>query len=420
MPLTDERASEIRTELDETFSPNEPVKLLDLLRGRSREISRTVEAVDAASVHAVVFGDRGVGKTSIALVTAAVAQEPERARGRRALIVSCSSDDDFVSIWMSVFEEIRTVARTLGFAPTTSLAPNGRLELDPEQLKSPNSVRRAIESLPNPTIVMIDEFDRVSDPATRALMAETIKLFADRGTNSTLVIVGVADDVADLMEAHRSIGRNLYEIQVGPLSQDELAQIVISGLSRAGMSWSHTVPPHIAGLCHGYPYYAHLIGRNAGRAALAVRRNFVELGDVQTAIDDMIENSLQSLRSDYERAIASPQPGNRFRQVLLACAMARKDALGRFAAADVRESLCRIKGQGRHDIPRFQSHLTKFTDPSRGPVLKRLGEPRTYRYRFADPRMVPYVTLRGTASGLISLGDAQSAPTVANEAGSDW
>ena len=419
MPLTDERASEIREALEGSFSPNEPITLPDLLRGRRREISRTIEAVNATSVHAVVFGDRGVGKTSIALVTAALTQEAERPDGRRALIASCSSADDFVSIWMSVFEEILTVERTAGFTTAPSSTPSGGLELDPEQLKTPNSVRLAIESLPNPTVVIIDEFDRVADEATRALMAETIKLFADRGTNSTLVIVGVADDVADLMEAHRSIGRNLYEIPVGPLSQEELAEIVTSGLGRAGMSWSQTVPPHIARLCHGYPYYAHVIGRNAGHAALDIGRNFVELGDVRSAIDDIIENSLQSLRSDYERAVASPQPGNRFRQVLLACAMARKDALGRFAAANVREPLRKITGQSHHDIPHFQSHLTKFTDPSRGPVLRRLGEPRSYRYRFTDPRMVPYVTLRGTTSGAISLSDAQSPPAETGGTGAD-
>ena len=373
MPLTDERASAIRKALKSSFSPNEPIELLDLLLGRMPEISRTVEAVNTASVHAVVFGDRGVGKTSIALVTAALAQEPSRPDGRRALIASCSSGDDFASIWLSVFEEILTVQRTIGFASVPSFTSGGRLRLDPEQIRSPNSVRLLVESLPNPTIVIVDEFDRVADKTTRALMAETVKLFADRGTNSTLVIVGVADDVADLMDAHRSIGRNLEEIRVGPLSEEELADIVTSGLGRAGMSWSETVPPYIARLCHGYPYYAHLIGRNSGRAALDARRNFVDLGDVRRAIDDTIQGHLQSLRSDYDRAVVSRQPGNLFREVLLACAIAEKDPLGWFTAADVREPLRTITGRSHTDIPHFQSHLTKFTDPSRGPVLRRVA-----------------------------------------------
>ena len=259
-------------------------------------------------------------------------------------------------------------------------------------------------------MIIIDEFDRVASEATRALMAETIKLFADRSTNSTIVLVGVADDVAELMEAHRSIGRNLAEIQVNPLSQTQLAEIVTAGLGGAGMTWAENVPREIARLCRGYPNYAHLIGRSAGRAALDGYRHNVEVDDVKRAIDDMIENSLQSLRTDYERAVASPQPVNLFREVLLACAMAEKDPLGRFAAADVRGPLRRITGRMYYDIPHFQSHLAKFLDPSRGPVLKRLGQPRSYRYRFVDPRMIPYVTMQGTTDGLISIRDAQSGP----------
>lgn len=410
MAISDERVLEIRNALTASFSPNAPINLPDLLRGRIQEIQRTIEAVETSSMHAVIFGDRGVGKTSIGLVTAVIAQDESAPNGRRALIASCSSTDDFASIWKTVFEQILTVQRSVGFASDPGFISSGRLQLDPDHFESPNSVRLVVESLPNPTMIFIDEFDRVTDEATRALMAETIKLFSDRSTNATIVIVGVADDVSELMEAHRSIGRSLAEIQVDPLSQDELVEIVTAGLGEAGMTWASSVPHDIARLCHGYPNYAHLIGRSAGRAALNENRDRVEVEDVQSAIDDALRNSLQSLRTDYERAVASPQPVNLYREVLLACAIAEKDPLGRFAAADVRGPLRRITNRLDYDIPHFQSHLAKFIDGSRGPVLRRLGQPRSYRYRFVDPRMIPYVTLQGTTDGLISLHDAQTAP----------
>ncbi|MXW29527.1 MAG: ATP-binding protein [Chloroflexi bacterium] len=408
MAITDAEVSKINAALGRSFSPNAPIKLPDLLRGRMHEIRRTIEAVETSSMHAVVFGDRGVGKTSIGLVTAAIAQD-KSPNGRRALIASCSHDDDFFSIWKTVFEEVLIVQRSIGFASTPVLVQEDRLQLDPDQIQSPNSVRLLVESLPNPTMIIIDEFDRVADETARALMAETIKLFADRGTDTTIVLVGVADDVSELMEAHRSIGRNLAEIQVDPLSQHELSEIVTAGLGGAGMEWAEQVPHDIARLCHGYPSYAHLIGRSAGVAALNGHRDKVEVEDVQSAIDDMLKNSLQSLRNDYERAVASPQPVNLYREVLLACALADKDPRGRFAAADVRGPLRRITHTIDYDIPHFQSHLAKFIDSSRGPILRRSGEPRSYRYRFADPRMIPYVTLQGTNEGLITLRDAQTA-----------
>ncbi len=357
----------------------------------------------------MIFGDRGVGKTSLGRVTAVLAQEPDQPKGRRALYVSCFTNDTFTLIWQRVFQEILTVQRKAGITPEDDLKFAGRLKYDHQELNTPNSVRRIVESLPNASVIILDEFDRVSDENTRSQMADTIKLFADRGLDSTIVVVGVADDVSELMEAHRSIGRNLAEIQVTPLSEDELMEIVRSGLNNAGMQWDRDVPRDIARLCHGYPSYAHLIGRSAGRAALQKQRATVNLNDVEAAINEMIEDSLQSLRSEYELAVASPQPDNLFREVLLACAMATKDSLSRFAAADVRTPLRKITGRHDYDITHFQSHLAKFIDPARGPVLRREGRRRSYRYRFVDPRMIPYVTLQGTKDGLISIHDAQAA-----------
>ena len=407
MAITPERASELRQALHASFSPNAPIRLPDLLRGRRNEIQRTIRAIETKGEHAVVFGDRGVGKTSIGLVTAAISQEPHQRRGRRALIASCSTNDNFATIWKKVLDEILTVEKGLGFAETIEYTSGGRLSISLEDLQSPNDIRLIVSSLPNPSIIILDEFDRVSNEDTRTQISETIKLFGDHEVNSTIVIVGVADDVSQLMEAHRSIGRHLAEIQVTPLSHKELSEIVQGGLSNAGMTWAIGVPHDIAQLCHGYPNYAHLIGRSAGQAALEAQRTEVELEDVQAAIDEMIENSLQSLRGDYERAVASPQPDTLFREVLLACALAEKDSLGRFAAADVRIPLRKITGRSDYDIPNFQSHLAKFIDQSRGPVLRREGRPRSYRYRFVDPRMIPYVTLQGTNNGQISIRDAQ-------------
>ena len=112
-----------------------------------------------------------------------------------------------------------------------------------------------------------------------------------------------------------------------------------------------------------------------------------------------------ALRMEYEKAVASPQPDNLFRKVLLACALAEKDGLGRFAA-DVREPLRRVTERDWYGITHFQSHLTKFCDPQRGPVLRRSGVPRSYRYRFTDPRMIPYVILKGTDEDMTSIEEA--------------
>jgi hypothetical protein len=48
-------------------------------------------------------------------------------------------------------------------------------------------------------IVIFDEFDRLRDQIARRTMADTIKALSDHDVRATVVIVGVADTVDDLV-----------------------------------------------------------------------------------------------------------------------------------------------------------------------------------------------------------------------------
>jgi hypothetical protein len=101
-----------------------------------------------------------------------------------------------------------------------------------------------------------------------------------------------------------------------------------------------------------------------------------------------------------------------FREVLLACAMAEKDSLGRFSAVNVCPPLEQITGKA-YSTGAFQSHLTKFTEEKRGPVLKRTGSRRNYRWQFLNPQLIPFVRLHGIELGLpVRSTEAVALPTV--------
>jgi hypothetical protein len=57
---------------------------------------------------------------------------------------------------------------------------------------SPDEVRRAIEELSRGAtfLFVFDEFDRLSDKATAALMADTIKALSDFGVAGSVLIIG--------------------------------------------------------------------------------------------------------------------------------------------------------------------------------------------------------------------------------------
>jgi len=48
--------------------------------------------------------------------------------------------------------------------------------------------------------------------------------------------------------------------------------------------------------------------------------------------------------------------------------------------------------------------LSNFAAAKRGLILERVGEPRSYRFRFKNPAMQPYVIMRGIRENVIDEG----------------
>jgi hypothetical protein len=149
------------------------------------------------------------------------------------------------------------------------------------------------------------------------------------------------------------------------------------------------------------PTYVHRLGKLAALSAVErLQRHIVE-ADVDSAIEEMLKGSLQSLRAKYERATNSNQPENLFKEVLLSCALTKCDDNGYFAPAAVRQPLSAIL-QRPMQIAQYQNHLSAFISEARGEILQRTGQPRAHRFRFRDPAMLPYVIMKGISDKLVS------------------
>ena len=109
----------------------------------------------------------------------------------------------------------------------------------------------------------------------------------------------------------------------------------------------------------------------------------------------------ESISNEFHNAVRSPRKDNLFTDVLISCALARTDDRGTFASQDVRGPMQMITGK-EYEIPSFQQHLNEFCDEKRGPVLKRTGTPRSYRYSFVNPLVQPFAVMKGVTSGKIS------------------
>lgn len=264
-------------------------------------------------------------------------------------------------------------------------------------------VRRTLSQLSNGIIliVIVDEFDRMPNGNASRLFADTIKMLSDHLVEATVVLVGVADSVDQLLTEHQSIERALVQVRMPRMSRAELHEIVQNALAVLEMKIDDTALEYISALSQGLPHYTHLIGLHGTRKAIDAGTKTIALSHVDLAISEAIKNAQQSIISAYHKAKTSPRRKNLFPQALLACALAKADDLGYFAAADVREPMSAIMRK-KYDVPAFARHLNEFSNQRRGPILQRTGEKYRYRFRFSNPLMRPYVAMQGLSSKLIT------------------
>ena len=388
--------------VSKVFTPAIPVSEDELFAGRADQVDKAIDAINQRGQHAVVYGERGVGKTSLANVLSSrlVSRSGEQAIAPR---VNCDATDDFSSLWRKVLAKIRLTERTraAGFME----APHEKTrtaadEFPGEAEVTPDAVRDLLTRMGRGRVLLLifDEFDRLTDQPARRTMADTIKALSDDDVPATIVVVGVADTVGELIAEHASIDRSLIQIPMPRMDLDELYELLDKGTSRLGMALEPKARHRIAALSQGLPPYTHRLALHATRYAIRKRRRTIVEDDVKRAIRDAVENAQQSLRDNYRRAVSSPQTGNLFGQVLLACARAKTDDFGYFAAADVRKPMSKIMKKP-YEIPSFARHLNRFCRPERGRVLRKEGEKHRYRYRFSDPLMQPFVIMKGIVEG---------------------
>jgi Cdc6-like AAA superfamily ATPase len=399
--MNEEDFKNLSLNVSTVFSPAAPINEQELFAGRIEQLRKVADVIHQKGQHAVIFGERGVGKTSLANIISVIF----RTENFTSLKTNCDTSDTFETVWRKVFTQIKISKKD--YSMVFGKPPQAELFDFAEYFETlnPERVRQTLLMLTenNVLLIVIDEFDRITDQQTKTLFADTIKTLSDQCINSTIVLVGVADSVDELINQHLSVERALVQIRMPRMKQKELNEIFDKGLPKLGMTIDDDAKRYITHLSQGLAHYTHLMGLHSARQALDEKSNNITLKHVKQAIHLSIAEAQQSIRSAYHKATMSPRKDNIFRQVLLACALAKTDDLGYFAPADIKGPLSKIMGKN-YDIGSFSRHLNDFCESGRGPVLQKTGAKRRFRFRFINPLMQPYVTMNGFDSGLLKEG----------------
>jgi Cdc6-like AAA superfamily ATPase len=371
-----------------------------MFAGRQRQASKIVDAVGERGRHIILYGERGVGKSSMAQIAPFFI--PKSPRSIRYIRVQAFPGDTFSIVAKRIFANIHIEADYGEGNRAYNVAEFYPGEVTIDHFLAEMQVFRENE-IP---IIVIDEFNEIDDEDTSILIANIVKALSDMGASVTIIIVGVADNIADLFERHQSIERCTEQIMMPRMNIDERRDILDRRLKQLGMSMTDDAKREVIHLSKGLPSYVHSLGRHAVFSALDRLSLNVVKHDVDAAIAEVLLSAQQTLKDSYEQSTRSNSTRALFRHVLTACALARVDDAGYFMPSSVRDPYANILKK-QVDIANFQDTLRDFAE-KKGQILQRTGEARAYRFRFRDPAMQPYVIMRGIRDGLIDETAMQS------------
>ncbi len=298
--------------------PSSPIRLRDQLRGRERAFDRTQEALSIPGRSAFIYGERGVGKSSLAL-TAALQFNSSDAEPIR---VVCHPTITFGQLVGQIAKRMRDqLGMREGVKKVTEIGLKlslvtvmQRIESESEKAPLTIDVNDAVELLDallpkNPSakrVIIIDELDAVDDPVFRSNIAYFIKQLGDNQARLKFIFAGIAGNVSELLVHHESAQRCMATIQLERLGLNILRDIIVEGFRQIGMTIKETTANRIACLSDGFPHFTHLIGLKMALAALnaeTIPESVDDVSFLEDAIGEAVNDSEAIVKEAYEKAI---------------------------------------------------------------------------------------------------------------------
>lgn len=269
----------------DVFTPSQPKPGRRQLTGRAAELDRIMQALCEDRSHVVLYSERGRGKTSLANNVVELLR-------RRGVIVArhtCEAESSFESI-------MRGLARDLPQALlTTPIDPAPRQGCEAAFPPGPIGTRDVTELMSRlgcrSVVCVVDEFDRIADVATLTRVADTIKQLSDQGVPLLLMIVGVSENLEQILGRHPSIQRNLVAVQLPLLSDADIGSIIEKGGRQSGLSFPVGVVARVTALARGNPYMAQLLGLRLAQAVTARGETVVNEQDFDVAVARIVNEA---------------------------------------------------------------------------------------------------------------------------------
>ncbi|WP_448501114.1 ATP-binding protein [Sphingomonas sp.] len=276
-----------RFKLRSAYTPSRPVVTPAMFAGRTKLLRNLIRSIEDQQLHVVLFGARGIGKTSTLHILSRIAEEARYV----VRYTSCGEETDFDTLFRAVFEEIPLLFHE-NYEPTADEIEEG-LTFSSLIGDAPLTAAQVSDILAKISgtrvLVILDEFDRANAPHFRRSIAELIKNLSDRACRVQLVVAGVASNLNELIEHIPSIRRNILGLPLPVMNDEEVRELLRNGEQASGLSFTSAAADALCRVAYGLPYLASLIAQHAGIAALDRKQLVIDVRDVDAAIEQAFE-----------------------------------------------------------------------------------------------------------------------------------
>lgn len=408
-------------EIANAFTPAKEINDAEKFAGRKEYVNDSFYGLVTDGANIAIVGGRGIGKSSLARQISNIAQ------GDNSLLdkLGIHNDEklDFLSIYLACGDNIKTVSDLLTRLLTTRDCllewiydiPSASKELGKinsgldalvakvgSELVAETAATKAIQTheidvvfqnvvgeilkagiAKNGILIVVDEFDQIDDPTG---FAKLLKSLATNLPGLKFCIVGVAQDIQNLMKEHESTDRLFAGsvINLPSMEPSELNEIIDTAEQsiRSHIRFDDSARERLIQLANGHPYIIHLIGKQALRSAYLEPVYELDEDYILKTLSEIAEKEADPvLEGRYKRAVASSYQREAVLKSLVE--MIQKD--GEILTTDA------YKVAIDHDVDNPSQYVGHLVTEDYGAEIVKVRE---RYYRFRDSLFATYVKAR--------------------------
>lgn len=385
----------------DVFTPTRPKKTYQDFSGRRDIVQTIIQTVEEERAHVVLFGEQGLGKTSLANILIDCAKKA----GYLVAHVTGSKDLTFEQFILVILEQFSTrieqapvgdlLQKRLGAEDLTDL-------VDSDPLDIPTTIRIFKKLADNQALVLVDDFERIENSDFKVKLAELMEVLSDQGAWLSLMLFGRASRPIDLLPESVQSSPNVTWLKLQPMTQDEAEQVVRRGAAAIGIHFNDDVIDTAVHLSQGVPIALQWLCLLAVRRATQRYATEVEIEDLADVVRPAATKIDPRLSARYDEICGRNRNGWADDILFLAVQTPIQEN-GVFLTEDMSRIALEAIGRPLLELP-LHSALSRLSCEKGSQVLEKVWTVDGTGYRFANPTMRSIVMMKN-AGRLTSASD---------------